>query len=154
LSSLLSIAVGLASTLVLAFFVRPFVAAAMKRAELLAPKGVDHARWEALTEYSGGARFLGFLECLVAFAAFWRHEPLIIAAWLTFKVAAKWEVWKNVVQVPQKLGDDLDPLDWLTAKNAWGTRLLNRFLIGTLANILVGLTGASIGHSLANLLNG
>jgi hypothetical protein len=62
-----------------------------------------------------------------------------IGGWLAFKIAAKWEVWKNIHKFPDKFTDDpSNILDELRARNEIGSITLSRFLIGTLGNILVG----------------
>lgn len=74
----------------------------------------------------------------------------IIGGWLAFKVAAKWEVWKNIVQVPDSLGKS--PIEYLKARSALGSYILTRFLVGTLANVLVGLVAAHIGRHAKDIL--
>lgn len=104
------------------------------------PEGVDEDDWKRVVwtgkqeQYKGG-RWVGRLECLVFVAALSFSGPIIIGAWLAFKVATKWEVWRNVVRVPEVLELSTE-ISWLQARTSWGTWLLNRFLIGTLANLL------------------
>jgi hypothetical protein len=94
--------------------------------------------------------FLGFLETIVFFTAFYLKESAIIAAgWLTFKVAAKWASWQHVVKIPEKDFLSHDPLENIRVRNEWASWLLSRFLLGTLYNVICGLVGASISKILS-----
>lgn len=103
--------------------------------------------WEEIPIHPKTGEWLGFLERLISLIAFWINAHVIIAAWLAFKVAAKWEIWKNIIQVPPSL-KNVSEKHYLMAKNAWGTWLLNRFLIGTLINVLIGFVAYGIGKNL------
>jgi hypothetical protein len=95
-----------------------------------------------MTEGSGnGGALLGRLERLAfvgAYPLLGRNSHLLIGGWLAFKIAAKWEAWKNIPQFPDKFTDPPNTLDELRARNEIGSITLSRFLIGTLGNILVG----------------
>jgi hypothetical protein len=90
-------------------------------------------------EFSGP--FLGTLERLIAFAAAWLGQYELLFAWLTFKVASKWEVWSNVLRIPESL-ENIAQIEYLKARRIWGSVMLMRFLIGTLANVLIGVGAA------------
>jgi hypothetical protein len=54
--------------------------------------------------------------------------------------------WMHI-KVPEHLSSGFDSdLQYLQARHAWGSALLRSFLIGTLANVLVGLGGAGLGR--------
>jgi len=93
-------------------------------------------------------KYIGFLESILFFFCFYIDKPELIGGWLTFKLASKWEVWNTIMKIPEKLDDDKIPqIEYIGAKNeiAWFT--LQRWLFGTLANIvaaLFGLVGSAI----------
>ena len=89
----------------------------------------------------------GLLECVIFFAAFWSTQHLIAAAWLMFKVGAKWAAWQHLIKALDKI--EGDPLTGLKTKNELGSFLLNRFLSGTLYNIVSGLTGVAVAPIIA-----
>lgn len=87
------------------------------------------------------AAWLGALERALSYVsviAFRDDAPLIIGGWLAFKVASKWEVWGNVIQVPASLANKHVEFTYLIARRRWGSVILTRFLIGTLFNLLTG----------------
>ncbi len=104
------------------------------------PKGVDPNNWmEAMmvpNKRAGG--MLGFLERIIVFVAMVANAHIVIAGWLTFKVATKWEVWGNIIQVPDKL-DGTDEISYLSARRKLGSSVFMRFLLGTLSNVLLGM---------------
>ena len=102
------------------------------------PEGIDHDRWSSLIDAGQGGEWIGRLETLLALAAFWNDAYILVAGWLAFKVAAKWESWKNITQVPARL-ENVNELDWLVARHDWGTHSLKRFLIGTVTNINIAI---------------
>jgi hypothetical protein len=141
--------IGLVATLVLGLAVKHVMRFAMKASDLPAPNQTLARQWKEMV-VSGGesGRVLGHLERLLFFAAFWSDAQIVVAGWLAFKVASKWNAWTNVVAVPKEI-DGLDPIDFLIARRKWGSHVLMTFLIGTLCNILVGFVGAAIGrHSI------
>ena len=89
-------------------------------------------------------RWIGYLERFLALASFWIPEHTIIGAWVAFKLAAKWEGWRNIVQFPDKL-EGTTQLDYLRARSELGSYLITRLLVGTFANILIGLVAWYVG---------
>ena len=85
-----------------------------------------------------GGFWIGTLERFFFFIAVILLSPELIFGWLAFKVASKWEVWSNIVKVPPEKNMRLT----VTGRRAWGDGVLQRFLIGTLGNILSGFLGA------------
>ena len=117
----------------------------MKESTALPPPSENlSAKWASLTKGDGSGVVLGHLERLVFFGAFWIDALTIVAAWLAFKVASKWNVWSNVISVPKTISG-IDELDYLIARRRWGSQVLMTFLIGTLSNIIVGFLAAQIG---------
>jgi hypothetical protein len=114
-----------------------------------APKEIPKELWDALrisgTEYHG--KILGNLERLVAASAVWTNSYEIVVALLAFKVASKWEVWSNVLRLPDQL-PGIEPLPYLRARRLWGSNMLMRFLIGS---FVLGFAAAYLGRELATL---
>ncbi|MBI3416327.1 MAG: hypothetical protein HY043_13615 [Verrucomicrobia bacterium] len=114
------------------------------------PKCISNEVWEDLIndrkEKSGAGWVIGLLECWLSLAAFWVQPDgyPILAGWLTFKIASKWEAWKNIVQVPNRLRR-VNDAEWYAARSRLGSWILTRFQIGTLLNILIGFVSAYIG---------
>ncbi len=111
------------------------------------PDEINEQLWNAL-QPSGievGGKWLGALERLVSATAAWANEYTLLAGWLAFKVASKWEVWSNVLRVPQSLRDTPD-LDYLRVRRIWGSRMMMRFLLGTLSNVMLGIFAAYVGQ--------
>lgn len=105
--------------------------------------------WEKATQLRPrSAKLVGFFEQLMFFAALWLEVPLAIGGWLGFKVASKWEVWKDVIQVPSTDFPVKSSLDALHARHVWGTKLLGRFILGPLANIVFAGVGVLVARAL------
>lgn len=98
--------------------------------------------WSELIFTKEGGIYIGFLERLLFFIALFWSKPIYIGALLTFKVAAKWETWKNIVKVPeQKPGGFTSDISYFIFKRKLGSKNLTQFLIGTFCNILFALIG-------------
>lgn len=123
------------------------------------PEGVPDELWDAITRSGAETQgtWLGVLERLISAVAGWTHSYELVAGWLAFKVASKWEVWSNVLRLPETL-PGVEPIAYLRARRLWSSNLLMRFLIGSLANVLLGLAAAYLGRELgiisAALLSG
>ncbi|MDH3280932.1 MAG: hypothetical protein OEQ18_07360 [Gammaproteobacteria bacterium] len=141
---------GLAVTIGIGFGVGPFLHTAVR--EPKQPTSLSEADWNSLTARPGSGDWLGFLERLLSFATFAVAEYVILGGWLAFKLAAKWEAWKNIGQVAPSV-ESIPTLIWYQARSAHSSWLLSRFLIGTLANILIGLVGVLAGVAYCRYLN-
>jgi hypothetical protein len=82
-------------------------------------------------------KVLGLLEVVLFYVAFAAHMPKVIVGWLAFKLVSKWLAWSLVVKTPEHI-DGLDPMYYLGARNRIATYTLQRWLIGTLANLVAG----------------
>ena len=136
---------GLVAMTVLGFAVKPLVKHVQKAEPLLPPNDAVKDKWEKLVAGDEGGALMGPLERVLFFGAFWMNQPLVVAAWLAFKVASKWNAWTNIIAVPNSL-EEIDDLDYLIARRRWGSQLLTTFLVGTLANVLVGFVAVAIGR--------
>lgn len=115
------------------------------------PDGLSDEQWKLFSNHKSYGGVIGFFERLLSFAAFTLNQYTIIAGWLAFKLAAKWEVWKNIVQVPEEL-EDFSPPALYQARQAFGSWLFSRFTTGTLINILVGLASVHLGQEAVRIL--
>lgn len=116
-----------------------------------APEGVDKQFWGRLVDRTDGGPWIGTGERLLFVTAVLMREPTLIAGWLAFKLASKWESWKNVIQVPKELKSVPDEQEWFVARSDLGSWLLNRFWLGTLSNVLAAFAAAKLGSALAEL---
>jgi len=111
------------------------------------PAGILAEKWENVFKLSAQEKkhtiILGFMESYLAFLSFWINKPEVIGIWLGFKVASKWECWNTIIKLPERI-DSIDPLEYVGAKNRIATYTLQRWLIGTLANISAGFLGMKI----------
>lgn len=110
------------------------------------PAAIEPEQWRALTERVGAGKGIGYLERLLILLAFWIGEHELVVAWFAFKVAAKWEAWTNIVQVPAAL-DSIPPLAWVQGRLQLGSWILSRFLVGTLINVLIAAVAAYLGRN-------
>lgn len=108
------------------------------------PKALKKEAWDALSKRVHTGSWIGLFERLLSLVAFWIPAYEILAGWLVLKVAAKWESWRNVIQIPSHLRGVSD-VAWLEGRVAYGSWLLSRFLVGTLLSVLIGAIGAYAG---------
>lgn len=139
------VVVGLLTIFFLGLGVGCLINRVQKSICLLPPNEATKEKWATLTEGNEGGWILGNLERLLFFGAFWVDAPSVIAAWLAFKVASKWNAWSNVISVPKEL-PGIDQLEYLVARRRWGSQLLTTFLVGTLSNVIIGYFGVIIGR--------
>jgi uncharacterized membrane protein YeaQ/YmgE (transglycosylase-associated protein family) len=143
LNQLIEIGFGILITIVLGLGVTPFIEKKVPKLEK--PDSIKDEDWGAITKRSGAGEWIGFFERILSFISFTVSEYAIFGGWLAFKLAAKWEVWKNIVQVPSNL-EGISPLVWYQVRKAFGSWILSRFLLGTLMNALIGAIGAYSGR--------
>jgi hypothetical protein len=99
--------------------------------------------WTTTPETKVGNFVLGLFEVALAYRAFFFSKPEVVAAYFAFKVAAKWDTWAHVIKVPDKL-DNFSDTAYLGIRNRWGSSVLQWFLLGTLANVVIGFVGGMI----------
>jgi hypothetical protein len=98
---------------------------------------------------------LGMFETSFFYICLIINMPEGIGAWLVFKVAVKWEAWTNIVKLPEKIlykEKEVDGLEYLVARNKLATVVNQKFLIGTLGNIMAALAGMGIFSMIRYLL--
>jgi hypothetical protein len=101
------------------------------------------SKWSTLIDDNKSGAYLGYLERLLFFGAFWANMPLVIATWLAFKVASKWNAWTNIIFFPKEISN-IEEMDYLVARNRLGSKLYMRFVIGTLSNLIFGCLGVIV----------
>jgi hypothetical protein len=148
--------IGIGLTILFAVAGTPILEWLFKKSKLWlggAPEGIPEELWKALrvsgAEFQG--KLLGNLERLVAASAVWTSSYEIIVGLLAFKVASKWEIWSNVVRLPDEI-PGIEPLTYLRARRLWGSNMLMRFLIGSFANVLLGFAAAYGGRELSAVI--
>jgi len=139
-----NLVVGLFALYCLGRGARPLLDYVKKSYGFVPPSESLKEKWTSLTQGDKAGAVLGYLERLAFFGAFWFDAAAMVAAWLAFKVASKWNVWSNVILVPKTISG-IDELDYLIARRRWGSQILMSFLIGTLFNVIVGFLAAQIG---------
>jgi hypothetical protein len=82
-------------------------------------------------------KVLGLLEVVLFYIAFAVHSPKIIVGWLAFKLVSKWLAWTAIVKTPEYI-EGLETMYYWSARNRVAAYNLQRWLIGTLANIVAG----------------
>lgn len=137
--------IGLVTSFVFGLGVPRLLKSVQKEIPLIPPSEETKNKWEELTAGNEGGRILGNLERLLFFGAFWIDAPSVVAAWLAFKVASKWNAWTNVISVPKTLSG-INELEYLVARRRWGSQLLVTFLVGTLSNVIIGFLGVVAGR--------
>jgi hypothetical protein len=144
---------GFLVTLVLGFGAGPYVRWASKSSTAL-PDGASEKhklQWKELTSGGEGGAFIGWLERFMFFAAFLTDSALLaIGAWLTFKVASKWNAWTNITAVPREL-EGVSDLDAAIGRRRWASNILTTFLVGTAYNICAGIVGAAVARNFGQL---
>ena len=134
--------VALLITLAFAWPVEAILRSVANSVEIPRPAKIPEAKWKQLTTIPGphGGRWIGHVERLLFFLLLIAGVPELGVAWLAFKVASKWEAWNNVYKIPDTL-TDATQFEFLLARTRWGSRTLQRSLIGTAANIVAALPG-------------
>jgi hypothetical protein len=143
LGSLIDVILGLLVTILLGFVVSPLLEYTKKSMPLPPPNDSLAVQWGKLVSSNESGRVLGHLERLLFFGAFLAGAEVVIAGWLAFKVASKWNAWTNVIAVPKEVAG-IDSMDLLIARRHWGSRILMTFLVGTLANVIAGYVGVVV----------
>jgi hypothetical protein len=113
------------------------------------PTKMNRADYKKIKKMSEGGKYIGCLERILYYislvAATWENAAQLIAAILAFKVAAKWETWKNIVQVPSdKTKESYDDYSYFLFRRQWGQSVLVRFVVGTFSNILFAIIGYGV----------
>lgn len=78
---------------------------------------------------------LGTLEIIFYYIAINFDQFPLMIAWLSFKVASKWNTWSTIAKIPDHL-QDINGFDYLEAKNLVATITLQRWLLGNILNIV------------------
>lgn len=146
---LVGLTFGLISLYCFGFWVNWLIKKIKIYADESPPEGIQPERWEKIIHIPKNSqipiRWLGNFERIFFFLSFWIGSPELIAGWLAFKLGSKWEIWHSIIKVPTEIQDTIDPLEYMAARNRWGSSTLQRWLVGTIANVLVALVCVGIG---------
>jgi hypothetical protein len=123
------------------------------RESIAPPRGADRYVWREIvaTQAVEGGKWLGRFERVIFFLSILTDTPALAAGWLAFKVASKWEAWANVHKVPEAI-EGVDPLDFLRARTALGSSTYQRFLVGTMADLLIAFVFVGVFYLLSKYL--
>ena len=135
---ILQVGTSILITFVLGFTVGPIMHFGTKGSLPRPPKPISADLWNEIIGRGTGVSLLGYLERFFYLAAFWMEAPILIAGWLAFKVASGWHNWSMIVKLPEDL-EGVNQIEYLRARSQLGSWIFHRFLIGTLANILISL---------------
>lgn len=109
------------------------------------PTNMGESERKKIIKMSEGGKYIGIFERIlyyIAFVILWENATTVIAAIVGFKVAAKWETWKNIVQVPRGKSEGFpDDISSFLFRRRWGESVLIRFVVGTFSNILYAVIG-------------
>lgn len=144
---LIQIGVSVLIIILMGFGVRPLIHRSTKKSLPSPPKSVQGDSWNEIIGRGSGVSLLGHLERFFYLSAFWMEAPILIAGWLAFKVASGWQNWSMIVKLPEEL-KGVDEIEYLRARSQLGSWIFHRFLIGTLANILISLIAVSFAKAL------
>ena len=103
--------------------------------------------WELAMRRGEGGPYLGSVEALIFFLAIWVEGWILLASWLAFKVASKWQSWSQLAYLPKPPAsfDDQGMIEYALLRHTWTARRYVTFLVGTGGNILVGAFGVGLG---------
>jgi hypothetical protein len=149
---LLQLGMSILILLLLGFAVGPLIRFGTKGSLPRPPKPMSEALWNEIIGRGTGVSLLGYLERFFYLAAFWNEAPILIAGWLAFKVASGWHNWSMIVKLPENL-EGVDQIEYLRARSQLGSWIFHRFLIGTLANILMALIAVVLGKGLYAIIS-
>ena len=144
---LLQLGTSILIIVLMGFVVAPLVRFSTKGGLPRPPKPISADLWGEIIGRGTGVSLLGYLERFFYLAAFYMEAPILIAGWLTFKVASGWHSWSMIVKLPEDL-EGVDQIEYLRARSQLGSWIFHRFLIGTLANILISLIAEVLARSL------
>jgi hypothetical protein len=102
--------------------------------------------WEELyMRRDTSGHWVGAVERIIFFGSLLlvpHDAPVAIAAWLAFKVAAKWEAWNHMGYVPDHI-EDIPPLTLALARRIWAAQGYATLVVGTSANFLLAAAGVA-----------
>ena len=110
--------------------------------KLFGDKGLLHFR---------GGQAIGILETILLYTALcvFRGQAagIVIAGYLAFKVACKWEVWSHVYRLSESsVKDSAEEQDWRIFRSKLGHSLFTRFVAGTIINLLIAIFASVAFH--------
>ncbi len=116
------------------------------------PEGMEPGQWEKIVLRPVAEAGDGFFETLFFLLSIFAGAYLLIGAWLVFKAAVWWMVWREVVQVPPRLAD-LEEREYLAARSQWGAWIARLLLTGTAMNFVIAAAAGLAGYGLLLLVS-
>jgi hypothetical protein len=141
------VSVGLVLALLLGLCVGPLLGKVEKFIEIPEPKASKEV-WDFVMVRSGTGVILGAVEQAIFFVALWTDGWPLLASWLAFKVASKWQSWTHVAQLPPPPppADAAATSEYAILRHKWVARRYITFVVGTGTNILLAAFGVAIGR--------
>ena len=98
-----------------------------------------------------GGQAIGVLETILLYTALcvFRGQAagIVIAGYLAFKVACKWEVWSHVYRLSESsVKDSAEEQDWKIFRSKLGHSLFTRFVAGTIISLLIAIFASVAFH--------
>lgn len=146
----MGVSVGLVIALVLGLLVGPLLGKIEKLIEIPEAQ-TSRGVWEVVMERSRSGFILGAIEQAVFFVALWTDGWPLLASWLAFKVASKWQSWTHVAQLPTPppVQNVAATDQYAILRHKWVARRYITFVVGTGTNILLAAFGVAIGRVVA-----
>lgn len=147
----IGITVGLVIALLLGKFVGPLLERVENKSKPPDPVVASKDIWDVVLGRAGSGPILGAIEQSIFFIAFWSDGWPLLASWLAFKVASKWQSWTHVAQLPAPPPpeDTAAVKEYVILRHTWVARRYMTFMIGTGANIVLAAFGVAIGKAIA-----
>lgn len=103
--------------------------------------------WRTLIHHPDkSGQWVGHVERLILFGALCATEKeavTAVAAWVAFKVAAKWEAWNHMGHIPDTV-KHVEELRYATARRIWAAQGYAALVLGTSANLMLAIAGAAL----------
>ena len=151
MQELIKMLVAIGLTMLLGHSIRPLLRAVSSDVTPSSENKKVKTILQALLKNNRVGQWIGRLERLIFLAGFWIGEPAVVAGWFGFKIATKWTVWKDIVQIPDEL-KGVPQTEWFLNRHTLGTYLASRFLVGTVTNALIALVSWYVGINTFEIL--
>lgn len=112
-------------------------------------KWKDESNQEILEEYEKAyflcdeekkhVKVLGFFERFFFFIILLSGHIVILAGWLAFKLASKWQVWSSILKHPESFNNGSDKMFEFRIRNSFGSMILQKWLLGVLLNLIASI---------------
>ncbi len=146
--SLVGIYFSIIITFYLALLVSYWFKKIQENEDFIPPERIDKEFWNKTFNLPENklvaTKYIGILESFLSLISFVSKNYVLLVAWLAFKQASKWAAWNTILKLPENI-NTIEELQYFKARNIIGSHTLQRWLLGTLSNIMVGFIGAKLG---------